>query len=209
MIRYLVVPGYRGSEPGHWQRHFLDTVPGARLVEQEDWENPSLPDWLHTLEAHLAASPGAVIVGHSLGATLVSWLAERPASAHVAGALLVAPADSGRMARTDERFRSFAAVPRRTLPFASVVVASRDDPYMSFPAARSFADAWGSGLLDLGNAGHINPASGFGPWDEARTLAASLAGDADERGHAGPAAGPHLSAVAHRPRLDLAAPLRA
>ena len=29
---------------------------------------------------------------------------------------------------------------------------------------RSFAAAWGTEFIDIGAAGHINTASGFGPW---------------------------------------------
>ncbi|WP_062112722.1 RBBP9/YdeN family alpha/beta hydrolase [Aureimonas sp. AU40] len=197
MARILVVPGWRGSENGHWQRHLAESDPDALLVEQEDWENPILTDWLHTLEAHLAAAPGAVLVAHSLGAVLVAHLAARPSAQHVAGALLVAPADTARMARGDPRFLSFAPIPRAPLPFPSVVVASRDDPFMSLSTARSYAGAWGSGFIDLGHAGHINPASGFGRWPEGETLARDLANGWD---HEGPhAAGPSLSSVAHAP----------
>jgi predicted alpha/beta hydrolase family esterase len=200
MTRTLVIPGFRGSENGHWQRFFADEEPDAVLVEQEDWENPRLSDWLHTLEAHLAAAPGAVLVAHSLGAVLVAHLARRPAAAHVAGALLVAPADAARMARADARFESFAPIPREPLPFPSIVVASQDDPFMTIATARSFADAWGSGFLDLGRAGHINPASGFGRWEDAAILAESLRGP-DPKRYA-TAAGPALSSVAHAPHFS-------
>ncbi|KTQ96124.1 esterase [Aureimonas ureilytica] len=197
MARILVIPGWRGSENGHWQRHLTENDPDALLVEQEDWENPILSEWLHTLEAHLAAAPGAVLVAHSLGAILVAHLASRPSAEHVAGALLVAPADSARMARNDPRFLSFAPIPREALPFPSVVVASRNDPFMSLPTARSFAQAWGSGFIDLGDAGHINRASGYGRWSEGETLARDLANGWERNGPA--AAAPHLSAVAHAP----------
>jgi predicted alpha/beta hydrolase family esterase len=32
------------------------------------------------------------------------------------------------------------------------------------PRAQQFAAAWGSRLVNIGNAGHINTASGFGDW---------------------------------------------
>jgi predicted alpha/beta hydrolase family esterase len=34
----------------------------------------------------------------------------------------------------------------------------------------SLARAWGSRLVDLGNVGHLNPASGFGEWPRALPL---------------------------------------
>lgn len=174
MTTTLIVPGWRGAEAGHWQRILLERDPDAFLVEQEDWNRPVLTDWLHALEACLMARPGSVLVAHSLGAILVAHLARSPAAAHVAGALLVAPADARRMAKADPLFSTFAEMPQRRLPFASVVVASRNDPFMSFATAAAYARLWGSGVIDLGNAGHINPASGYGEWPAARVLAQSL-----------------------------------
>jgi predicted alpha/beta hydrolase family esterase len=62
------------------------------------------------------------------------------------------------------------------LPFRSRVVASHDDPYGSFAFAQACARAWGSELADVGNAGHINAASGLGDWTAGRLLLASLLG---------------------------------
>ena len=170
----LIIPGYRGSETGHWQRKWLLEDETARLVEQDDWENPVLSQWLHVLEAKLAETPDAVLVAHSLGCVLVSHLARRPSAAHVAGAILVAPADAERMAAQDTKFRSFAPLPRYNLGFPSIVVASRNDPYMSFRKAVALAGVWGSGFVDLRETGHINVASGFGSWPEGHILAGSL-----------------------------------
>src|SRR5690606_37442113 len=170
----LIIPGYKGSEAGHWQRQWLHDDPSALLVEQDDWHYPVLSDWMHALEAKLAENPGAVLVAHSLGCALVAHLASRPSAAHVAGALLVAPADAETMARKDSRFQSFAPLPRHELGFPSIVVASRNDEYMSFAKAEALSHLWGSGFVDLGHAGHINVASGFSRWPEGITLASSL-----------------------------------
>ncbi len=37
------------------------------------------------------------------------------------------------------------------------------------------AHAWGSRFDDLGEVGHLNPASGFGAWPQAETYIAELA----------------------------------
>ncbi|MBC8130306.1 MAG: alpha/beta hydrolase [Rhizobiaceae bacterium] len=174
MIRTLIIPGYRGSEPGHWQRHWALDNPSSEVVEQQDFIRPDLADWLHRLEAYLAAAPGAVLVAHSLGCALVAHLASRPSAAHVGGALLVAPADVDVLSNDITDFATFAALPRGELPFPSILVASRDDPFMRYARAEAFAAAWGAGLVDLGKAGHINVASGFGPWPEGVILAEAL-----------------------------------
>ena len=41
----LIVPGFRGSGPAHWQTWFETQVPGARRVSGIDWEQPVLPHW--------------------------------------------------------------------------------------------------------------------------------------------------------------------
>ena len=43
-----------------------------------------------------------------------------------------------------------------------------------FVGAREFAADWGSDFLPAGNAGHINAASGHGPWPEGLLMFAEL-----------------------------------
>ncbi len=37
----LIIPGYKGSEAGHWQRQWLHDDPSALLVERERDEHPT------------------------------------------------------------------------------------------------------------------------------------------------------------------------
>jgi predicted alpha/beta hydrolase family esterase len=177
MIETLIVPGLNGSPPGHWQHHWAENDSRAEIVEQENWSTPVLSDWLYALEARImGCAPGVVLVAHSLGCSLVAALAGRPASSHVGGALLVAPADVDALARDHPTAASFAPTTRVKLPFTSILVASRNDPFMSFERANRQASLWNSGLFDLGEAGHVNIASGFGPWPDGATLAEGLRG---------------------------------
>ena len=61
-------------------------------------------------------------------------------------------------------------MPRNALPFRSIVAASRNDPLASYDRVAAFARSWGSKLVDLGEVGHLNPASGFGEWPHAISL---------------------------------------
>lgn len=180
MSRILIIPGLNGSDTGHWQRHWLEDDPDALLVEQECWSHPVLWHWLHKLEADLMANPGAVLVGHSLGAVLIANLVNSPAAQHVDGALLVAPADLHAAAGRHPGRIDFGPMPRKRLPFPSILVASRTDPYMSWLKAREYAGIWGSGIVDLGDAGHVNVASGHGRWVEAYAMAQSLSRQPDD-----------------------------
>ncbi len=65
-------------------------------------------------------------------------------------------------------------LPRTPLPFPSIVAASRNDPLASYEWVTALAADWHSRVVDLGAVGHLNPASGFGPWPRASELIAAL-----------------------------------
>lgn len=174
--RVLVIPGWNGSGPEHWQTLWERSDPQRfRRVEQRDWDNPLLADWVQAIDAAVAAEPAPpVLVAHSLGCIAVAhWAAAHPRP--VAAALLVAPPDVERADMPPE-VRGFAPVPLRPLPFRSVLVASDDDEWVTMDRAAHFARAWGSELVRAGAAGHINTAAGFGPWPRGERLLESLGG---------------------------------
>lgn len=162
----LVVPGLNGSGEGHWQRHLLEDFDEAQLVDQADWANPQADQWQQRLEAAVIANPGAIIVAHSLGTMLTARLASSGVAPLVGGALLVAPADIERTSQLHARSYEFGRIPLEPLPFPALVVASRDDIYMSLNKAVTLSKSWGVPLVDIGYAGHINIASGFGRWTQ-------------------------------------------
>ena len=57
-------------------------------------------------------------------------------------------------------------MPLEKLPFHSVMVASTDDPYVTRARSEFLARCWGSRLIQIAKAGHINARSGHGPWPE-------------------------------------------
>ena len=171
----LILPGYADSGPEHWQSHWERNDPACRRVVQDDWLEPKRDDWVATLDRYVtdcAAPP--VLVAHSLACALVTHWAAGPRPP-VKGALLVAPADVDSPLRTPDEVRSFSPIPLARLPFPSVVVVSTDDPFVSVERASEFAAAWGSRLVILGAAGHVNADAGYGPWPEGRRLLAELA----------------------------------
>lgn len=93
--------------------------------------------------------------------------------------MLVAPADVERPDCVPE-LRNFAPMPRERLPFASLLIASSNDPYCSLARAKSLATLWGSAFRNLGDAGHINAATGFGEWPEGETLLATFTTENDK-----------------------------
>jgi len=169
----LTVPGLWNSGPQHWQTHW-EARHGFTRVQQSEWDRPQKAEWMETLDAAIRACPEPpILAAHSLGCALVAqWVADRGGDA-VAGAFLVAPSDVEAPGYPEEG-RSFAFMPRSRFPFPSMIVASTDDPYISVDRAREFAEAWGSELVFIGPAGHINGASGHGPWPEGEALLKQL-----------------------------------
>lgn len=169
----LIIPGIGNSGPEHWQSRWQAEEPGVTRVEQQEWDNPSYDDWRHTLEAAVAAAPRPpVLVGHSLGCLLIGRWAQETALP-VQGAMLVAPPDPDGPS-FPATARGFVPLPRQPLPFPSLVVASRDDPYGHIIFAARCAALWGSRFVDAGYCGHINAASGLGDWPWGKELLQGL-----------------------------------
>ncbi len=162
----LIIPGYTNSGPEHWQTRWEGKLSTARRVEQAEWSKPVLEDWVGELaKAVNEAEKPVVLVAHSLGvATAVQALPQF--RNRVAGGFFVAPPDVANPAIRPKHLMTFGPYPREPLPFPSIVVASRNDPFSSFEAAEDIAGAWGSLFLNAGESGHINVESGHGPWPE-------------------------------------------
>lgn len=162
----LIIPGYTNSGPDHWQTRWEQKLSTARRIEQAEWSKPVLEDWVASLIKHVdEATKPVVLVAHSLG--IPTALHAMPQiKDKIAGAFFVAPPDV-----TDETIRpkhlmTFGPYPQEKLPFPSVIIASRNDPFSSYEAAEALATALGSQLIDAGESGHINAESGHGPWPE-------------------------------------------
>ncbi|HEY9194000.1 MAG TPA: alpha/beta hydrolase [Methyloversatilis sp.] len=166
MDRILVVPGLHGSGPAHWQS-WIEPLLGAGRVEQADWSVPDIDRWATRVEqAVLRQQAPVFLVAHSFGC-LASAVAAHRMPGRIAGALFVAPANP-------EKFGIAARIPDVRFDFPSVLAASRNDPWMSYASAQSWAGRWGAELVDLGNAGHVNTDSGHGPWPEGLVLVERL-----------------------------------
>jgi hypothetical protein len=162
---FLTIPGWNGSGPEHWQSIWEAKYAGFRRVEQRDWHRPSRDQWVDSIERMVqeAASP-IYLVAHSLGCVAVAhWAADR-AVPRIAGALLVAPPWLSALDACPEELRGFRPIPTARLPFHSILVASENDPYLPMETAMRLARSWGSEFVGAGRLGHINIASGHGPW---------------------------------------------
>lgn len=162
----LILPGLGNSGPGHWQRRWAERLETARIVEQDEWYSPQLSEWVQRIEREIMmATRPVVLVAHSLACSAVVHTAQRLKDTKVRGAFLVSAPDHEGDA-IPPGARPFGDVPRDPLPFPSMLVASTDDPLLSVERAVDMASAWGSDLHFAGPGGHINVASGHGPWPE-------------------------------------------
>ena len=164
MSRVLILPGLFGSGKGHWQHYWLQDHPNCRLVDQADWDHPNVQDWMARLDAALEEAGEAYIVAHSLGCLLAARLPGRPTARRVKGALLVAPCDLPATEALHPGHISFGTMPTEALPFPSMTIGSLNDIYMTLDRLTIFGRLWNSDIRNIGLAGHINVASGFGRW---------------------------------------------
>jgi predicted alpha/beta hydrolase family esterase len=160
MAKTLIIPGLDGSPAPHWQHWWAATDPTALIVDQADWSVPRPEAWEAEVAGAILHHPGSILVGHSLGAILIARLLSKWPQLDVSGVLLVAPADPA----LSSRLTNFLPLPDGPLGVPARVVASRNDPWMSFGRASALARLWQAEIVDLGFAGHINIASGYGPW---------------------------------------------
>ena len=172
MQSFLILHGWQGSGPDHWQtwlaRRLADAGEDVRYPPLPEPDAPDATDWAAAMHAELAAMNGEqVVVCHSLACLM--WAreaAEIGRAGGVARVLLVAPPcpvtplpgvralyptplDSAAMAASAAEAR---------------VVGSDHDPYCPAGPERSFARPLGLPIDILVGAGHINPEAGFGPW---------------------------------------------
>lgn len=173
----LLLPGWQNSGPDHWQS-LWEAQHGYRRVEQHDWMRPLRGDWTARLEEVVVdADAPVLLVAHSLGCILTAWWAAHSQHAHrVRGALLVAPGDV-EQGEAAAAITGWGPIARQPLPFPSVLVGSRNDPYCSLARAQGFATALGARFVDLGERGHINAESGLGGWPQGQSLLHSLTKD--------------------------------
>jgi predicted alpha/beta hydrolase family esterase len=176
-LTVLLLPGWQGSGPDHWQMRWAK-VHGYSVVEQNDWQRPRRGDWLARLDEVVIDAPGPVVlVAHSLGCILVSaWAVFSRHTAKVRAALLVAPGDVAQPGM-QEALPGWLPIEGRPLPFRSILVGSDNDPYCSAERAQQLARDWSAHWVGLGAAGHINADSSLGDWPQGHTLLQTLLKD--------------------------------
>lgn len=163
----IIIPGLRNSDENHWQSFFERSNPKEFMrVIQDNWDEPDCETWIERIEETLSDMnhEDLVLIGHSIGCmAIVRWYEKYEHK--IKGTLLVAPSDAERE-NYPSYITGFAPLPMMKLPFPSILVASTNDHVTSFDRSKEFAENWGSELVVLEDAGHIEPKSGFSEWKE-------------------------------------------
>ncbi len=167
----VIVYGYEGSGPGHWQR-WLEAELQRRgaAVAFPELSDPLAPDkdrWVAELAQVVEAGTEPVtLVAHSLGCWLVDHFVHERGGACLHAALLVAPPSPHLIF---EAVDSFLLPPRRREAWAaiaarSLIVSSDNDEFATAAEIEAIATDLNVKYQMIPEAGHINSASGYGPW---------------------------------------------
>jgi predicted alpha/beta hydrolase family esterase len=180
----LIVPGLRAHVDDHWQTLLGTKLMWSRPVRSViplGRENLDLVERVDAIQDALNSIKGRVtIVAHSAGVITLAHWAQLHGRADIVSALLATPADletpmpEGYPTLAALQKHGWLPVPRKRLPFPSIVAASSNDPLAALPRVEELAGDWGSHLVRLGHVGHLNPAAGFGEWPLAEELIARL-----------------------------------
>ena len=173
MIHTVIVPGVGGSEHDHWQSWLQRQLKSCSRVQQQDWNKPVLHEWIEQFVKTVQAIQEPIqIVAHSFGClTTVAALAQHPElNQKIKNLVLVAPAnparfgDDGFARESQNDYQQYFQQLKLQVPTQMII--SENDPWLNFQDALQLAKTWKIRPKNLGQVGHINVASGFGPFPE-------------------------------------------
>lgn len=173
MIHTVIVPGVGGSEHDHWQSWLQRQLKSCSRVQQQDWNKPVLHEWIEQFVKTVQPIQEPIqIVAHSFGClTTVAALAQHPElNQKIKNLVLVAPAnparfgDAGFARDSQNNYQQYFHQLKLQVPTQMII--SENDPWLNFQDALQLAKAWKIRPKNLGQVGHINVASGFGPFPE-------------------------------------------
>lgn len=171
MTHTVIVPGVGGSEYAHWQSWLQRQLMSCSRVEQHQWNTPILNQWIQPFVSMVSKIQDDLqIVAHSFGClTTLAALDQYPElKEKVKHLVLVAPANPSRFAehgfaiQGEENYWNYFQQLKIDVPNRLLI--SENDPWLDFADAQRLATAWGTQAVNLGAVGHINVASGFGPF---------------------------------------------
>ena len=173
MIHTVIVPGVGGSEHAHWQSWLQRQLMSCSRVQQQHWNLPILDQWVEKFVTHVAALDQPLqIIAHSFGClTTLAALERHPElNQKIQNLVLVAPAnpirfgEAGFSRNSQNDYSQYFNKLSPAVP--TTLLISENDPWLKYEDALSLAKYWRLTPINLGRVGHINVASGFGPFPE-------------------------------------------
>src|ERR1700722_7145523 len=142
---YLIVPGWNGYGPGHWQTVWEERHANFQRIEQDNWRRPSRRQWVQGIQEAVQENRTPVfLIAHSLGCLGGAHWGEHGDTDRVCGAFLVAPPWLTVSDSCPPELLEFLPMPTKRLPFPSILAASENDPYLPIEIASRMARAWRS-----------------------------------------------------------------
>lgn len=169
----IIVPGVGGSDYDHWQSWLQRQLISCSRVQQKDWNNPVLNEWVGNFVDTIALVNTSVqVVAHSFGClTTIAAIDQYPElSKKIEKLILVAPANPARFGENGfardsvGHYADYFHQIKLTIPTELMI--SENDPWLNYQDALILAQAWNVRANNLGHVGHINVESGFGPFPE-------------------------------------------
>lgn len=185
MDTFLILHGWGGNKPEHWQEHLARGLKEAgadvRYPTMPDPKAPNPDAWMEALHEALVGIPNdatLTVLAHSLGAinwmrhaAMASGMAERPGP-QADRVLLVAPPYVIREIPPLDAppgAADFFPPPLDKAGIAmigreTILVASDTDDYATYDQSAAYAEGLGVPLHKLPGGGHISPYYGYGEW---------------------------------------------
>jgi len=167
MTTFLLLHGYGGTHPEHWQSYLADHLKneGHKVLFPvlPNADEPRLEEWMGYLEETLQEKPDLVVAAHSLGCALwLHYIAKHP-DVKPKKAFLVSPPlnDCG-----IKELSNFFPLPDLDLSSQSYqIIGSDNDNFILEEEFQTLADNLKIPLKILSGAGHINaPIHGDWGW---------------------------------------------
>lgn len=178
----LIIPGLRDESQDHWQTvlhsHLESKGVKVQTIAPIGKAQLSCHDRVDGLDKAVRCLSGPIVLIAHSGAciTVAHWVKQGGGTQNIKGALLAVPPDfeqelpSPYPSRAQLLDHGWLPTPTLQLPFHSIVACSDNDPLAKPLRVEELASQWGAQVVYLGSVGHLNPASGFGPWPMAITL---------------------------------------
>ncbi|MBU1217718.1 alpha/beta hydrolase [bacterium] len=165
--KVLLLHGWGGSNSPHWQSWLAGELAKeygcVSFLEFSNYDFPKLDVWKRELKEHLEEFKPDIVVCHSLANILWFHLCNEGNISEVTKLFLVAPPS---LKCKIEELKSFFPVtaPNNLYAKEVLLVTSTNDPYLSEDEAKELQNALGVEMKVIQDGGHINAASGYGPW---------------------------------------------